>query len=61
MEMIHIGPEFKILPFDQEVLNIRQHEGVLQEALSDTSQQKEFIVLGLSKGAILLFHLSQLK
>ena len=36
------------------------HESVLEVAMSDTSAQKEFIVLGLSKGAVLLFHVEQL-
>ena len=58
MEMIHLEPDVKILPFDTEVLNIRMHEDTLRVALEDPNEQKEFIVLGLSKGAILLFHVS---
>lgn len=58
MEMIHTDNETQILPFDTEVLNVRLHESVLQEALKDPSPQKEFIVLGLNKGAVLLFHVS---
>ena len=60
MEMIHTDASTKILPFDMEVLNLRMHEGVLGEALSDPNANKEFIVLGLSKGAILFFHVAQL-
>lgn len=60
MEIIHTNAETQLLPFDTEVLNIRLHEGVLGEALADKSEKKEFIVLGLSKGAILLFHVAQI-
>ena len=60
MEIIHTTPGFEILPFDTEVLNLRMHEGVLEEALGDEKEKKEFIVLGLSKGAVMLFHVSQL-
>ena len=63
MEIIHTGPDNVILPFDTEVLNLRMHESVLDVedgALKDTSEKKEFIVLGLSKGAVLLFHVWQL-
>ena len=60
MEMIHTDASTKILPFDMEVFNLRMHEGVLGEALGDPNLNKEFIVLGLSKGAILLFHVAQL-
>lgn len=60
MEIIHTQRADQILPFDTEVLNIRMHESVLEEAISDTRDKKEFIVLGLSKGAVLLFHVAQL-
>jgi len=60
LELIHTDATTKILPFDNEVLNLRMHEGVLEEALSDPNDNKEFIILGLSKGAILLFHVAQL-
>lgn len=48
------------MPFDTEVLNLRLHESVLEESINDPSEKKEFIVLGLSKGAVLLFHVAQL-
>ena len=48
------------MPFDTEVLNLRLHEEKLVESMSDTSEKKEFIILGLSKGAVLLFHCAQL-
>ena len=58
--MIHTSPDGHILPFDTEVLNIRMHEEQLKEALGDKNAKKEYILLGLSKGAILLFHVAQL-
>ena len=32
---MHTDAETEILPFDTEVLNVRLHESVLQESLSD--------------------------
>mmetsp|Transcript_36884 Transcript_36884/g.45070 ORF Transcript_36884/g.45070 Transcript_36884/m.45070 type:complete len:99 (+) Transcript_36884:302-598(+) len=60
METFHTDASTQILPFDTEVLNVRLHESVLSEALNDPNPQKEFIVLGLNKGAVLLFHVAQL-
>ena len=60
MEIIHTQGRNDILPFDTEVLNLRLHEGVLSEAMNDPSESKEFVVLGLSKGGVLLFHVAQL-
>ena len=57
---MHTNSSNQILPFDSEVLNLRMHESVLGEALADTSEKKEFLVLGLSKGTILIFHVAQL-
>lgn len=58
MEIMHIDAEKEILPFDTEVLNVRLHESVLSEAMADPNPQKEFIMLGLNKGAVLLFHVA---
>jgi len=60
MEMIHTGADIRILPFDTEVLNLRLHESVLQESLKGAGERQEFVVLGLSKGAVLLFNAKQL-
>lgn len=60
MEIMHTDANSQILPFDTEVLNVRLHESALSEALNDPNPQKEFILLGLNKGAVLLFHVLQL-
>lgn len=60
MEIFNTSSANQILPFDTEVLNLRLHEEKLEQSINDTSEKKEFIILGLSKGAILLFHCTQL-
>ena len=60
MEIVHTQRADQIAPFDNEVLNLRMHESVLGTSIADTSDKKEFVVLGLSKGSILLFHYMQL-
>ena len=60
MEIMHTDADTDILPFDTEVLNVRLHESVLATAMADQNAQKEFIMLGLNKGAVLLFHVAQL-
>ena len=60
MEIFNTERPDQILPFDTEVLNLRMHEKALKTALEDEEYKREFIVLGLSKGAVLLFHVSQL-
>lgn len=60
MELVTTRSRDEFLPFDTEVLNLRMHESTLEDALADTGAQKEFVVLGLSKGTVLLFHVAQL-
>ena len=56
MEIFNTQRANQILPFDTEVLNLRLHESVLEASINDQNDKKEFILLGLSKGAVLLFH-----
>ena len=60
MEIFNTQRANQILPFDTEVLNLRLHESVLEASINDQNDKKEFILLGLSKGAVLLFHCQQL-
>lgn len=60
MDIFNTQRANQIMPFDTEVLNLRLHESVLEKALKKQATKREFILLGLSKGAVLIFHCSQL-
>ena len=49
-----------MVPFDAEVLNSKLHERSVAESTNDPSPNQEFVVLGLKKGAVHVFHVNQL-
>lgn len=60
MELIRVPSEDEIPPFDREILNERLHVAALSGITSNADYQ-EYLALGMSKGSVLLLHVSKLQ